>query len=107
MAARGNNDQRFRLTTAVARSGTPHAEEIFLKYASAAKDPDPEDALREHFVRCQKDHPRGRGITVGTLIHEAQLQGATSIRGKTKSSTSAPSGEHDSLAGKYWEICCD
>src|SRR5262249_11886817 len=39
----GDNDVWYRITTAVARSGAPNAEEIFLKYASAAKDPDPKN----------------------------------------------------------------
>src|SRR5262249_22546832 len=51
----GNNDQWYRLTTAVARSGAPNAEDIFVKYAAGVKDADPEDKLREHFARCQKD----------------------------------------------------
>ena len=54
----GDNYQWYRLTTAVARSGAPNAEDIFVKHASTAKNADPEDALREHFTRCQKDrHP--------------------------------------------------
>jgi AAA domain len=69
----GNNDQWYRLTAAVARSGAPNAEEIFIKYASAAKDADPEDALREYFAFCQKNP---RGITVGTLLWLAQEHGA-------------------------------
>jgi hypothetical protein len=72
----GNNDQWYRLTTAIARSGAPNAEAIFVEYAAKAKDADPEDKLRDYFARCQKEHPRGRGVTVGTLIHLAQEHGA-------------------------------
>ena len=37
----GNNDQWYRLTTAVARSGAPNAEDIFVKYASSSEEPGP------------------------------------------------------------------
>ena len=69
----GNNDQWYRLVTAVARSGAPNAENIFIKYASAVKNADPEDALREKFIQCQKNP---RGITVGTLLWLALEHGA-------------------------------
>ena len=59
--------------TTVARSGAPHAEDIFVKYASKATGADPEDALRQKFRTCQKNP---RGITVGTFIHLAQQCGA-------------------------------
>jgi primase-polymerase (primpol)-like protein len=73
----GNNDQWYRLTTAVARSGAPHAESIFVKHALKAKNHDPEDALREHFARCQNTPPpEGQGITVGTLLRLASEHGA-------------------------------
>jgi hypothetical protein len=72
----GNNDQWYRVATAIVRSGAPNAEDIFVKYASKAKDADPEDALREYFARCQKEQPRGENITIGTLLWLAQDHGA-------------------------------
>jgi hypothetical protein len=71
--AGGNNDQWYRLTAAVARSGAPNAEDIFIKYASIAKNADPEGALREYFAQCQKNP---RGITVATLLWLAPEHGA-------------------------------
>src|SRR4029079_18955616 len=53
----GNNDEYYKLTTALARSGAPSAEDIFVKYASAAKDADPEEAFRQHFARCRDSQP--------------------------------------------------
>ena len=52
----GNNAEYYKLTTAVARSGAPNAEDIFVKHASSAKNADPEEALRQHFSRC-RDEP--------------------------------------------------
>ena len=73
----GNNAEYFKLTTSVARSGAPHAEDIFVKYASTANNADPEDELRQHFLRCRdSDLPEFGGITVGTLIGLAQQSGA-------------------------------
>jgi RecA-family ATPase len=69
----GDNGRWYRLTTAVARSGAPQAEKIFIKYASAAKSADPEDVLREYFAQCRKNP---RGITVGTLLGLALEHGA-------------------------------
>ena len=73
----GNNAEYFKLTTSVARSGAPHAEDIFVKYASTANNADPEEELRQHFSRCRdSDLPENRGITVGTLLGLAQQNGA-------------------------------
>jgi hypothetical protein len=72
----GNNFEYYKLTTAVARSGAPHAEEIFVKYARQAKDPDSEDALRQHFSRCSESRPGTPEITVGTLLLQAEQNGA-------------------------------
>jgi hypothetical protein len=73
----GNNAEYFKLVTAVARSGAPHAEDIFVKYASQAKDADTDDALRLYFSRCGASQPSGdRPITLGTLLHIAQQYGA-------------------------------
>ena len=86
----GENNQYYRVTTAVARSGAPHAEDIFVKHASAANDPDPEDALREHFARCQKNP---RGITVGTLLGLALDHGADFEQWKRQEHETAGSAE--------------
>jgi Protein of unknown function (DUF3987) len=73
----GNNAEYFKLTTSVARSGAPHAEDIFVKYASRAKAADPEEELRGHFARCGARSPSGdQAITVGTLLHLARQNGA-------------------------------
>ena len=73
----GNNADYFKLTTSVARSGAPHAEDIFVKHAAGAKDADPEDELRRYFGRCGASSPSGdQPITVGTLLSLAQQSGA-------------------------------
>jgi AAA domain-containing protein len=73
----GNNAEYYKLTTSVARSGAPHAENIFVKHASSAKNADPHEALRQHFSRCRDSQPSGyREITVGTLLHLADQNGA-------------------------------
>ena len=70
----GNNNDYYRLTTSVARSGAPNAEEIFVKYALQAKDADSDEMLRQYFGRCKKD--ADGQITVGTLLLLAQQNGA-------------------------------
>jgi hypothetical protein len=70
----GDNLQYYAITTAVAVAGAPHAEEIFVKHASAVENADPDDVLRQHFVRCKNDAD-GR-ISVGTLILWAREAGA-------------------------------
>jgi hypothetical protein len=73
----GNNAEYYKLTVSVARSRAPHAEEIFVKHASTAKNADTDDALRQHFSRCQANPPSDtHAITVGTLLHLAQQHGA-------------------------------
>jgi putative DNA primase/helicase len=73
----GDNHTWYALTAAAARSGAPNAEDIFVKYASKAENPDPEDELRKYFAFCQKDPPSGREkFTVGTLLYIAQEHGA-------------------------------
>jgi hypothetical protein len=73
----GNNAEYYNVTTSVARSGAPNAEDIFVKHASGAKNADPEEALRQHFSRCRASQPSGnREITVGTLLRVAQQNGA-------------------------------
>jgi hypothetical protein len=78
----GNNFEYYKLTTAVARSGAPHAEEIFVKYASLAKDADTEDALRQHFSRCAQRRQGAPEITMGTLLLQAEQNGADFSRWK-------------------------
>src|SRR5262249_11989839 len=65
----GDNDKWYRLVASIARSGAPQAEDIFVKHASTATNPDPPDKLREKFAYCEKNP---RGITVGTFIHWAK-----------------------------------
>jgi AAA domain len=73
----GNNAEYYKLTTAVARSGAPNAEDIFVKHASTAKNADPDEELRQHFSRCSESHlSSNRAISVGTLLHIAQEHGA-------------------------------
>jgi hypothetical protein len=73
----GSNAEYYNLTTSVARSGAPKAEDIFVKHASGAKNADPDEALRQHFSRCRASQPSGnREITVGTLLLMAQQNGA-------------------------------
>jgi hypothetical protein len=79
----GNNDQYFKLTTSVARSGAPNAENIFVKYASTAKNADSEDARRQHYSRCCASQVTGnQPISVGTLLHTARGGGANFDRWK-------------------------
>ena len=66
----GNNDDYYKLITALAVSGAPHAEEYFIEPASKVKNADSEEMLRAEFQRC-KAAADGR-ITVGTLLHYAQ-----------------------------------
>ena len=73
----GNNAEYFKLTTSVARSGAPHAEDVFIKHAASAKGADAEDELRRYFGRCGASSPSGnQPITVGTLLLLAQQHGA-------------------------------
>jgi hypothetical protein len=73
----GNNAEYYKLTTAIARSGAPSAEALFVRHASKAKDADPEEALRQHFSRCcGSPRPGSRDVTIGTLLHLAQQHGA-------------------------------
>ena len=76
----GDNLKYYAITTAVAVSGAPHAEEIFVKHASAVENADPDEVLRQHFARCKNDAD-GR-ISVGTLILWAREAGADFSRWK-------------------------
>jgi len=48
----GNNDTYYRVMQGCARSGAPDAVDLWVKWASQARDADPEDKLREDFQRC-------------------------------------------------------
>jgi Protein of unknown function (DUF3987) len=72
----GSYQEYFKLALAIARSGVPDAENIFVEAASIAKDPDPEDKLREFFQNCERAKPPLNGVTIGTLLHAAQQSGA-------------------------------
>jgi hypothetical protein len=88
----GNNAEYYKLTTSVARSGAANAEDIFVKYATGAKTPDSEEALRQHFSRCRANQPSGnRDITVGTLLHLANVHGADFSKWKQQGSRGAAS----------------
>ncbi len=79
----------FKLAMSVARSSAPSAEDIFVKHASSAKDADPDAALRQYFSSCRTSKPSGsREITVGTLLHLGQQNGASFDQWKCQ----APSG---------------
>jgi AAA domain len=71
-----NNANYDKLTVSVARSGAPNAEDIFVKHASGGKDPDTDDALRQHFLRCRASPSSTRETTVGNLLHLARNLGA-------------------------------
>src|SRR5262249_55257097 len=66
----GNNDDYFKLITALAVSGAPRAEDYFVAFASKVPNADSEETLRAEFRRCHKAAD-GR-ITAGTLLHYAQ-----------------------------------
>jgi len=53
----GNNSVYYRLMQSCARSGAPGAEDLWVKWASQARDADPEDKLREEFHRCMHTLP--------------------------------------------------
>jgi putative DNA primase/helicase len=72
----GNYPEYLKLAFAIARSGVPDAEDIFVRAAATAKDADPEEKLREFFQHCKRADPRTDGITVGTLFHNAHQLGA-------------------------------
>ena len=72
----GNYQDYLRLTLAIARSGAPDAEAIFLEVASTARDADSEEELRKFYQSCQSAELRADGTTVGTLLHIARQQGA-------------------------------
>ena len=49
----GNNNDYYRLITAIAVSDAPHAEDYFVEFASQVEAADPEETLREKFATCR------------------------------------------------------
>jgi hypothetical protein len=72
----GNHQEYLKLTFAIARSGVPDAEDIFVEAASIAKDADTDDELRKFFQDCERTQPSNDGVTVGTLFYVASQCGA-------------------------------
>jgi hypothetical protein len=72
----GNNDEYFKLSLAIARSGVSSAEDIFVEAASIAQDADPEEELRKYFQNCESAEPHTESVTVGTLLYIARQYGA-------------------------------
>jgi len=70
----GSNADWYRLSCAIARSGAPDAENIFVEFGLKAKNPDSEEKLREYFNRT--DFQGTGSISVGTLLGWAQKAGA-------------------------------
>ena len=72
----GNYQDYLKLTLAIARSGVPDAENIFVEAASIAKDADPDEMLRKFFQNCEHAQPSNDSVTVGTLFYVASQCGA-------------------------------
>ncbi len=72
----GSHQDYVKLTLAIARSGVPDAEDIFVEAASIAKEADSEDELRKFFPDCRDAKPHTNQVTVGTLLHFAHECGA-------------------------------
>ena len=78
----GNNDDYFKLITALAVSGAPHAEDYFVEVASKVENADPEEELRWKFKTCRKDanvnkaQADGLEKISGTLLKHAYEAGA-------------------------------
>jgi hypothetical protein len=78
----GNNDEYFKLITALALCGAPHAEDYFVEHAAKVKNADTETALREKFRTCARNANANKAqadslekISVGTLLHYARQAG--------------------------------
>jgi hypothetical protein len=78
----GNFLQYLRLALAIARSGTPDAEDVFVEAALTAKDADSEHKLRDFFRSCECAQAPSNPVTVGTLLHHANECGADFSRWK-------------------------
>jgi putative DNA primase/helicase len=72
----GNYQEYFKVALAIARSGVPDAEDIFVQAALTASDADPEQKLRDFFRSCECAQPQFNSVTVGTLLHHANQCGA-------------------------------
>jgi putative DNA primase/helicase len=72
----GNDPDYERLTIAIARSGLPDAETIFVEAALSANEPATEDDLRKFFRAFACGNPDTDGITAGTLFNIARRYGA-------------------------------
>ena len=86
----GNYQEYFKLTLAIARSGVPDAENIFVEAASLAKEADPDDALRKFFQNCEHAQPSNDSVTVGTLFYVASQCGADFSEWKQLADVSGP-----------------
>ena len=72
----GNYQEYFKLTLAIARSGVPDAENIFVEAASIAKDADPTRCCGSFFRTASTRQPSNDSVTVGTLFYAASQSGA-------------------------------
>ena len=86
----GNYQDYFKLTIAIARSGVPDAENIFVEAASLAKEADPEDVLRKFFQNCEHAQPSNDSVTVGTLLYVASQCSADFNQWKQLADVSGP-----------------
>lgn len=94
----GDNGQYYRIMQACARSGVPDAEDLWVKYASRAKEADGEEKLRSEFRRCAQASSRLDGVTVGTLLHLAQQHGADFTRWKRPTASNSSPASSNSRA---------
>ena len=84
----GNNVEYYKLTTSVARSGAPNAENIFVKYASGVKSADSNEALRQYFSRCHASQSLGSPeIPLVPCCFWRNKVGPISINGNVKRQT--------------------
>jgi Family of unknown function (DUF5906) len=97
----GNYQDYLKLTLAIARSGVPDAEDIFVQAASKATDADPEDELRKFFQGCQRTQQPPDGVTVGTLFHLASQYGAKFDRRSSSSAWLPPETRRPLRGGDY------
>ncbi len=86
----GNYNQYLRLALAIARSGVPDAEQIFVEAASRAKEADPKDKLRRFFQNCAQAKKPHDGTTVATLLYEAGQCGAKFEKWKILAESTGP-----------------
>ena len=72
----GSYQEYLKLALAIARSGVPDAEDIFVEAAAKATDADSEQELRNFFQECKAADPRANPVTRGTLFYFAHQCGA-------------------------------